>query len=175
MPSFLSRGVRRRTFPETRTCSPRPRPLIALLDHLRRRSGVNLCGLQLRVAQGTPMLTPIWGTAIAQVIGTTVPTHASDASCNGAATAEWPGVQTKVALELCVPCFIVWRGVPGDPLLVGHGGAPLQERHGIRADRIPQLPAVTIDDLTDRLAYHERRHRTTERGRTEGPEAPFVR
>src|SRR5262245_9272656 len=78
-------------------------------------------------------------------IGTTVPTHDSDDACHGSDTAERPGVKPNVLLKLRVPCIVVRRGVPMHPRLVGHGGTPRQERHGIRADGIPQLPAVMLD------------------------------
>ena len=46
-------------------------------------------------------------------------------------------VQPKVALDTLVPCGIV-GGTPVNPLLIAHRGAPLQERLGVRPDRVPQ-------------------------------------
>jgi hypothetical protein len=76
-------------------------------------------------------------TDAAPVIGVIAPTRRSDAARKGSDPAKRPAVQPEVALELRVPFVVVRGGVPVEPRLVGHGGSPLQERQGIRADRIP--------------------------------------
>src|SRR5437867_12311880 len=102
------------------------------------------------------------------------PTRGSDAARNRSDPAKRPGVQPKVPLEWRVPSVVARRAVPVEPRLVGHPGSLLQKRQGIRANRIAYLLAVALDDVANRLARHERRHRIAKRGGMESPEATFV-
>ena len=62
----------------------------------------------------------------------------------------WAGVEAEVAFDALVPGRIVGCA-PVDPLFVSHCGAPFQERLGIGADGMPQLPGAAFDNLANLL------------------------